>query len=157
MQTQKNKLSADEDDFSTSPSFSAAMKSQQAAPPAFPKDGGTPAPSPRVARGWTHQNQPTTARSSTIERNLSYTTLVRQLDRGRRRARTVERENEVLGARVNELESGDVLRATQSKLVERDEASAKRITHAQSAVMRQRNMPRTPRCDCSEHSFLRCP
>ncbi|CAM9314589.1 unnamed protein product, partial [Hapterophycus canaliculatus] len=116
-------LSADEDDFSTSPSFSAAMKLQQTAPPTFPRDGGTPAPSPRVARGWTYQNQPPMGRSSTIERNLSYTTLVRQLDRGRRRAKSVERANEVLGARVNELESGAVLRATQSKLIERDEAS----------------------------------
>ncbi|CAM9206973.1 unnamed protein product [Ectocarpus sp. 6 AP-2014] len=114
-------LSADEDDFSTSPSFSTAMQLQQAAPPAFPRGGGTPAPSPRVARGWTHQNPPPPGRISPVERNLSYTTLVRQLDMGGRRARTLKRENEALGARVNELESGAVLRATQSRLSERDE------------------------------------
>ncbi|CAN0543463.1 unnamed protein product, partial [Ectocarpus sp. 12 AP-2014] len=114
-------LSADEDDFSTSPSFSAAMQLQQAAPPAFPRGGGTPAPSPRIARGWTHRNPPPPGRISPVERNLSYTTLVRQLDMGGRRARTLKRENEALGARVNELESGAVLRATQSRLSERDE------------------------------------
>ncbi|CAB1117249.1 unnamed protein product [Ectocarpus sp. CCAP 1310/34] len=114
-------LSADEDDFSTSPSFSAAMQLQQAAPPAFPRGGGTPAPSPRVARGWTHRNPPPPGRISPVERNLSYTTLVRQLDMGGRQARTLKRENEALGARVNELESGAVLRATQSRLSERDE------------------------------------
>ncbi|CAN0497120.1 unnamed protein product, partial [Ectocarpus sp. 12 AP-2014] len=114
-------LSADEDDFSTSPSFSAAMQLQQAAPPAFPRGGGTPAPSPRIARGWTHRNPPPPGRISPVERNLSYTTLVRQLDMGGRRARTLKRENEALGARLNELESGAVLRATQSRLSERDE------------------------------------
>eukprot|EP00903_Cladosiphon_okamuranus_P015241 g14087.t1 len=116
-------LSADEDDFSaaTAPSFSAAMKLQQTDPPSFPRDGGTPAPSPRVARGWTHQNPPPATRIYPVERNLSYTTLVRQLDAGGRRARTLKRANEALGARVNELESGAVLRATKSRLAERDE------------------------------------
>lgn len=97
------------------------MKLQQAAPPSFPRDGGTPAPSPRVARGWTHQNPPPATRDSPVERNLSYTTLVRQLDAGQRRARTLKRANEALGARVNDLESGAVLGATQSRLAERDE------------------------------------
>lgn len=117
----KHKLSADEDDVSPSPSFSAAMQRQQAAPPAFPRDGGTPAPSPRVARGWAHQSPPPMGRISTIERDLSYTTLVRQLDTGVRRAKTLKQANEALGARVNELESGLVLRATQSRLSEREE------------------------------------
>ncbi|CAN0032149.1 unnamed protein product, partial [Ectocarpus fasciculatus] len=101
--------------------FSAAIQLQQAAPPAFPRGGGTPAPSPRVARGWTHRNPPPPGRISPVERNLSYTTLVRQLDMGGRQARMLKRENEALGARVNELESGAVLRATQSRLSERDE------------------------------------
>eukprot|EP00752_Nemacystus_decipiens_P005204 g4723.t1 len=117
----RSQLSADEDDFSATTSFSAAMKLQRAAPPPFPRDGGTPAPSPRVTRGWTHKNPPSPTRTSPVERNLSYTTLVRQLDAGGRRARTLKRVNEELGARVNELESGGVLRAAQSRLAERDE------------------------------------
>lgn len=114
----RTKLSADEDGFATSPSFSAAFS---AAPPAFPRDGGPPAPSPRVSRGWTHESPPARRVSSTIERDLSYTSLVRQLNTGERRTRTLRRANEALGTRVNELESGAILRVTQARLAERDE------------------------------------
>lgn len=119
--TNNKKLSADEDGCPTSPSFSAALKLQQASPPPFPREGGTPAPSPRVARGWTHQTPPSPGRVCGIERNLSYTTLVRQLDTGGRQVRMLKRANETLGARVNELESGAVLRVAQSRLAEREE------------------------------------
>lgn len=60
-------------------------------------------------------------RISNIERSLSYTTLVRQLDTGVRRAKTLKRANEALGVRIDELENGAVLRATQSRLSEREE------------------------------------
>lgn len=60
-------------------------------------------------------------RISSIERSLSYTTLVRQLDTGVRRAKTLKRANESLGVRIEELENGAILRATQSRLSEREE------------------------------------
>lgn len=112
-----NQLSADEDDFLATPSFSAAFS---ASPPAFPREGGPPPPSPRVTRGWSHQNRPV-RRCPSIERDLPYTAVVRQLDTSSRRAQTLRRANEALGARVNDLESGAVLRATKARLSERDE------------------------------------
>lgn len=112
-----NQLSTGDEGLCRSPSFSAAFS---AAPPAFPRDRGPPAVSPRVARGWAHKIPPA-RRSPSIERDLSYASLVRQLDVSGRRLRSLRRANEDTGARLHELESGAVLRATRERLAERDE------------------------------------
>lgn len=47
----------------------------------------------------------------------------------------LKRANEALGARVNELESGAVLRATQSRLTERDEVRFGMGVHVEHIYM----------------------
>ncbi|CAM9733200.1 unnamed protein product [Ascophyllum nodosum] len=111
------KLSA-EDDITASSSFSAA-------PPAFPRGGGQPAPSPRVDRGWTHQHS--SARlSPSIEGDLSIKSplILRQLKAARRQAWALQQAKQALVAQANELESGGVLRITRTRLAKREEEIA---------------------------------